>query len=142
MTVLDAQAVVALLLGEPAARRVADLIRDESSPAVISALNVAELFDVLVRVHGRAPVDVGEKLDWLIAGGLAIVPMDEPLARSAGLIRAEHYDRLRRPLSLADCVALATAVERNDALATADRPLSEAAARRGVDIITLPNSEQ
>ncbi len=139
MTVLDAQAVVALLLGEPAAERVAALIRDESDPAVISAVNVAELLDVLIR-RGRPAPDVAEKLGWLLAGGLAVVSVDEAVGRSAGLIRAEDYHRVRRPLSLADCVALATAVARNDTLATADRPLSDAAKGRGVKVVRLPNS--
>lgn len=139
MTVLDAQAVVALLLGEPAAHKVATLIERRQEPAVISAINVAELVDVLVRAHDRSSEDVTERVDWLVAGGLEVVPVTEEIGRSAGLLRSAEYHRVRRPLSLADCVALATALGRDEALATADRPLSEAARSRGVRVHRLPH---
>lgn len=142
MTVLDAQALVAFLLDEPAADAVSELLRAPSNAAVISAINLAELIDVLVRGYRRPRADVEEKLDWLVTGGLEVIRTDEGMGRVAVRIRSEDYHLTRSPLSLADCAALATAVARQDALATADAPLARAAERRGVQVIRLPNSAQ
>jgi PIN domain nuclease of toxin-antitoxin system len=140
LTVLDAYAIVALLLGEPAAEEVAGLLERPGQPASASVINLAEVVDVLVRINGR-PIDaVMEKLDWLTAGGLESVDVDEGLAIAAGRIRAKHYERVNQPLSLADCVALATAVAMNEPLATADPPLAAAAADEGCKIVALPDS--
>ncbi len=55
MTVLDAYAVLAYLRDEAGAEPVAELLR---SPAVLSAVNAAEVIDQLVRVYDRDPDDV------------------------------------------------------------------------------------
>ena len=140
MTVLDAYAIVALLLGEPAAEEVATLLERPGEPASASVINLAEVVDVLVRMNGRPIEAVVEKLDWLTAGGLHSVEVDEGLALAAGRIRAEHYNRVDRPLSLADCVALATAIALNEPLATADPPLAAAARDLGCKIVPLQDS--
>lgn len=137
MTVLDAYAVVALLRDEPAAAAVEALLTDPLAEPTISAINVAEVLDVLVRVHGRTATEVAERLDWLAAGGLVTVDVDDEIGRRAGALHAGHYHRTRSPLSLADCVALATALARDDALATADAPLMEAARAKGCPIKAL-----
>ena len=141
MTVLDAQAVVALLLGEPAADEVAALLRDAGHPVSISAVNVAEVVDVLVRVMGRTHEEVAEKLDWLSAGGLMVIPVDEGIGRTAGRIHAERYHRRDRPLSMADCIALATALVVREPIATSDPPLAATAAVEGCDVVPLPDSQ-
>ena len=141
MTVLDAQAVVALLLGEPAADEVAAMTRDSGHPVSISAVNVAEVVDVLVRVMGRTHDQVIEKLDWLSAGGLVVVPVDEGIGRIAGRIHAERYHRRDRPLSMADCIALATAITQREAIATSDPPLAATATLEGCDVVPLPDSQ-
>jgi uncharacterized protein with PIN domain len=140
VTLLDAQAVVALLLGEPAADEVAELLHRPGQPVSISALGVAEVVDVLVRIMGRDHEAVVEKLDWLSAGGLISVPVDEDLGRVAGRIHAARYHRRDRPLSMADCVALATALARHEPLATSDPALAATAAEEGCDVIALPDS--
>ena len=141
MTVLDAQAIVALLLGEPAAAEVAALFRGPGPSVSISAMNVAEVVDVLVRVMGRTYEAVSEKLDWLSAGGLVVVPVDESIGRSAGRIHARRYHRRDRPLSMADCIALATALTHRQPIATSDPPLAAAAAAEGCDVVPLPDSQ-
>jgi predicted nucleic acid-binding protein len=140
VTVLDAQAVVAFLRGEPAAAEVAALLRATDAPPVISAVNEAEVLDVMVRIIGRTVDEVEQRLDWLRAGGLEVIPVDEPLARSAGYLRAVHYDRMQRPISLADCIALATALDRGDRLATSDGPLADVARREGCGVVALPDT--
>lgn len=134
MTVLDAQAVVALLLNERSADRVIGLIEHQ---AAISAVNVAEVIDVIARGHERDAEEVSERIDWLVAGGLVVVPVTDDVARSAGALRSREYHRSRNPLSLADCVALATAMSRGEPLATADRPLAETARRNHVRVVRL-----
>jgi predicted nucleic acid-binding protein len=140
VTVLDAQAIVALLIGEPAASPVAALLRDPGAPAKVNAVTIAEVVDVLVRLRGRAYPDVAEKLDWLEAGGLEVVAVEGLVGRTAGRLRADHYDRRQRSVSLPDCLALATARAHDEPLATSDPALVEVARREGAQIIGLPDS--
>lgn len=137
MTVLDAYAVIAFLRGEPAADQVQALLERPDDEAVISAANVAEVIDVLVRLYGRSAAEVGERLDWLAAGGLTTMSVDDGIGRRAGALHAGHHHRTSSPLSLADCLALATAIERDDALATADEPLLAAARAEACPTIDL-----
>ncbi len=140
MTVLDAQALVAFLTGEPGAVEVAALLRDPGDPAVISAVNVAETLDVLVRIKGRTQEEVEERLDWLAAAGLVVVPVDDAIGRHGGRIRVNHPDRAQRPVSMADCMALTTALARGDRLATSDAPLATMARAEGCALVPLPGS--
>lgn len=140
MTVLDAQAIVALLTGERAAQEVAGILRDPERSPSISAINLAEVVDVLVRIKGHSGDEVGEKLEWLAAGGLETIAVDEALGLAAGRLHAKHYDRSRRPLSMADCVALALALDRGEPLATADPALAATAVEEGAEIVGIPNS--
>ncbi|MHB8507978.1 MAG: PIN domain-containing protein [Candidatus Dormibacteria bacterium] len=137
-TVLDAFAVIAALTGEPAAAEVEAVVR--AGDACISAVNLAEVIDQLVRVAGRSAAEVEISLASLAAGGLVVVPTDEQVGRSAGSIRARYYDRRTAPVSLADCVALATCLRLAAALATADAPLATIAKKEGVALVGLPNS--
>lgn len=140
LSVLDAQAVVAALTGEPAAPEVEALLRDEADRPRISGVNLAEVLDVLVRHQGWSPDEVTEKLRWLIVGGLEVVPVDEAIGQRAGLLHAHHYHRTRRPVSLADCVALATALVLRTSLATSDPALFAAAGEEQCTRIALPDS--
>jgi len=107
---------------------------------LISAVNVAETLDVLVR-HQAWPVDdVEEKLRWLTIGGLAVVPVDEAIALDAGRLHAEHYHRSRRPISLADCMALATARSLGMQLGTSDPHLTATADEIGLPVLRLPDA--
>lgn len=96
---------------------------------------------MLVRHQGWSADEVVEKIRWLIAGGLEVVPVDEGIGRRAGLLHARHYHRTDRPLSLADCVALATALVLDRRLATSDPALLAAAGDEGCTGIALPNSQ-
>ena len=122
---------MAALTGEPAAVEVEVLLRDSSEAACISAVNVSEVLDVLIRHQGWPAEDVEEKVRWLTLGGLQIVAADEAVGMLAGRLHARHYHRTRRPLSLADCIALATALSLGQRLATSDPALLGAAADEG-----------
>jgi PIN domain nuclease of toxin-antitoxin system len=138
--VLDAYAVIAYLADEPAASDVEPLLLDRNSHPSITAVNYAECLDVLTRVHAKPGEEVRERLGWLEVGGLAIVPVDRELALLAGDLRARSYDRRERPVTMADCVALALAKREGAPVATADPHLALAATDEGVDVIPLPDS--
>lgn len=138
MIILDAFAALALLRDEPAAAQVQDMIeRDEE--VVLTVLGVAEVLDRLVRLDGLSERNAMLSLERL---ALAEPPaLDEPLATSAGLLRARSYQRRTRSLSLADCVAAETARRLDASLATADGPLLDTCTDEGIAVIALPDSE-
>ena len=115
-------------------------LREVNRPARLSALNLAEVIDVLTRIYGRAPASTMNALVLLEAAGLRVVPVDAEIGVDAGELHARHYDRKTSPLSMADCVALATARSVNEPLATADPPLAAAARAIGVAILPLPDA--
>lgn len=141
LTVLDAQAVVAALVGEPAAREVEAFLRDPTSPARISATNLGEVVDILIRLHGIRNDAVIEKIQWLSIGGLVVDDVDDRIGLLAGGIRARSYHRSAIRVSLADCVALATALVHGERLATADAHLLRAAVAEGCAVAALPDSK-
>lgn len=137
MTVLDAFAVLALLRGEPAASHVVELIR--AGNAELTAVGVAEVVDHLVRIMG-----IDEEQAVL---DLAQLGLDQPhgldadTALTAGLLRAKHYHRSNRAVSLADCVVAATAQRRAIALATADPHLLALCHDESIGYQPLPDSQ-
>jgi PIN domain nuclease of toxin-antitoxin system len=139
VTVLDASALVAFLLGEPASQRVEEILRHRPPP-VISAVNLSETIDRLVRVGGVPFDDVNDKIDLLMAGGLEVNPYWLPDCRRAAALRAAHYDRATAPISLADCACLATAIALTTDLATTDPILANVARSEGIRVVALPDS--
>jgi PIN domain nuclease of toxin-antitoxin system len=133
---LDASAIVAFVRGEPAADEVADALR--SGEAAVVAVNVAEVIDVLVRRIGLPLDEVDVAFARLIAL-LDVRPVDVPLARRAGALRARRYDRARAPLSLADCHCIAAA-GRDDVVLSSDVPLLRVAEVEGLTVRALPDS--
>ena len=140
MTVLDASALIAFLLDEPAAPIVEQRIREAGQDACISCVNLVEVVDQLIRVLGHAEEHVTDSMDWLMAGGLLFMPADGDMGRLAGQLRARHYRRGAQ-VSLGDCMALSTAISFNRSLATSDAALAEIARLEGVEVLALPNSQ-
>jgi len=139
VTVLDASALIAYLLDEPARAEVGDLLRKRPPPS-ISAVNLEEVIDHLVRVKGRPAERVNDAIDLLLVSGLEVQPFWLPNARRSAALRSTFYDRSTSALSLADCACLATAVALRTDLATSDAPLARAARAVGVDVIELPRA--
>lgn len=137
MIVLDAQAVIAVLRNEPARDHVVELMGGRT---LLSAVNLAEVVDQMVRISHVAYLRLSGDLGLLRLSGLAVVTEDDAVARNAGRIRAEHYHRTRCPLSLGDVVAAATALDRRWPLATADRALAAVVRVEGGTVIDLPDS--
>lgn len=117
MILLDAYAIIAFLVGGPAAPHVRTLLR-EGSVGVATA-NLAEALDVSQRVYGLPIARAIDVLEPLFEGPLAALPLDLPIARRAAEIRGTHYHRSSRPISLADAILIASA-RSGDRLAAAD----------------------
>lgn len=142
MTVLlDAFAVIALLANEPAAALVDQEMRRPGADVRVTAVNVAEVYDQLVRVAGSAVDAVDSSLELLAVAGLEVITVDDEMARHAGMLRARHYQRGRIDVSLADCIALAASISIRATLATADPALAATARKERVQVIALPDSE-
>lgn len=137
MTLLDAYAVIAYLRGERCADEVAQLLR---TPTVITATNVAEVVDQLVRIYGRDPDDVHGDLALLVNAGMDIVAVTADHGLLAGLLRARYYQRDRSAVSLADCVAAAVALSEDNPIATADPALAAVVRAEGGSVHPLVDS--
>jgi predicted nucleic acid-binding protein len=109
-------------------------------PPALTAVNLAEVIDVLGRTYGHLIETVAERIDWLIAGGLDVLEADYLMAREAGRIRAQRYHRRQAPISLGDAFAAAGAFLLEARLATSDPALAAVARAEGVEVITLPDS--
>jgi len=134
---LDAQALIALALGETAMDQVRSILR--SGSAAMTAVNASEVFDVLSRRRKISLERVAASIEPLFEGPLRLIPVDLPLARRAAQIRGRYYHRTRCSLSLADTILLAAA-QPGDEIATADSDVLAVAAKLGIATIELPRS--
>jgi len=137
MTVLDAYAVLAYLRDERAADAVGDLL---TAPTILTAINAAEVLDQLVRVYGRDADDVHADLMMLAHTGVQLTETSAEVGLLAGRLRARHYHRERMAVSLADCVAAATALSTGQPLATADPHLAALIRAEAGTIHALPDT--
>lgn len=137
MTVLDAYAVLAYLRDERAADAVGDLL---TAPTILTAINAAEVLDQLVRVYGRDADDVHADLMLLAHTGVQLTETSAEVGLLAGRLRARHYHRERMAVSLADCVAAATALSTGQPLATADPHLASLIRAEAGTIHALPDT--
>jgi predicted nucleic acid-binding protein len=135
VTVLDAYAVLSLLKDEPSASAVGELVR---SGGRLTALGVSEVLDHLVRLVGTHEEDA--VLDLAEFGLLDAEAVDGSLGMRAGLLRARHYHRTRRPVSLADCVAAEAARRLDLPLATSDPHLLDLCLEEGIASSPLADS--
>ena len=137
MTILDAYAIVAFLLGGRAAPQVRTILRD--GDAAVTTANLAEALYVSER-RERVPVErVMQILDPLLGTAISVLPLDLHLSRRAAEIRVIHYNRSTRPISLADAILIASAAG-EDLIATADADvLAVASAER---IRTVPLNQE
>jgi len=140
LTYIDAYGLVALIANEAAAPEVEKLLRDEECRVV--AVNLAEAIDVAARTHGYPLEEIRKALEPLLLGGqLTVAVSDESEAWLAAEIRVSKYHRLKRPLSMADCVLLAHALSTGDAVATSDPHIADIARSGGVTVIALPDTD-
>jgi predicted nucleic acid-binding protein len=135
VTLLDAYALIAFLVGGPATPQVRAILRE--GDAAVATANLVEVLDVSQRVYGLPiPRAVGI-LEPLLEGPLTAVPLDLTVAHRAAEIRARHYHRSSRPISLADAVLIGSA-ERGDRIATADPDVLAVAKAEKLESVALP----
>jgi predicted nucleic acid-binding protein len=135
VTLLDAYALIAYVVGGPAQEKVKAILR-EGKTAVATA-NLVEIFDVAERVHGLPVPRASAVIEGLFAGSLSIVQLDEHLARRAAELRVEYYHGSHSPLSLADVILIASA-QAGDRIATADPDVLATATTLGIETVELP----
>lgn len=110
--VLDSSALLAFLVNEPGAEKVAPELAD----GVISAVNAAETLLVLVR--GGLPFQMAELA--LQKTHVAIVDFTSEHAVLATRIMIDNPQFRARGISFGDCACIATALHRGLAVLTAD----------------------
>jgi predicted nucleic acid-binding protein len=135
VTFLDAYALIAFFVGGPATPQVRGLLRE--GDAAVATANLAETLDVSQRRHGLSIARAMEILEPLLEDALTAVPLDAPVARRAAELRAKHYHRTRRPISLADAVLIASA-KPGDRIATADRDVLAVTKAEKLASVALP----
>jgi predicted nucleic acid-binding protein len=138
VTLLDANALIALIRGEPAMERVQAILRE--GPTAMTTANLAEVFDSAARRAGLSHTRIADVIDPLLEGPLRSISVDVELARRAAEMRSAHYHRKHRPLSLADCILLAAASGSKDKIASSDSDVLAVAAGLGIETIELPPS--
>lgn len=127
------------MVGEPAQPAV-DQIFSGSDAISISAVNLAEVIDHLVRVRGNDPDTVRDRIHLLMVAGLEVEPVWMRAVWLATSLRSRHYHRTRSAVSLADCICIATAITLETDLATTDPALARVARDAGLAVIALPDS--
>lgn len=142
VAVLDASALIALLRAEPGGSMVRQILQDADRSSGVSAINLAESVDVLVRVFDIDESDIADAFDLLELGGLAVIDMDGQTAWRAGMFRARHYRKGSAEISHADSVAAITASARMEALVTSDRALIRVARAAGIEVIAIPDQHR
>jgi predicted nucleic acid-binding protein len=143
VTLLDAYALIAFLVGGPATAQVRALLRE--GDAAVATANLAEALDVSQRLFGLPVARAVEALEPLLEEALRPVVLDLAVAQRAATIRATHYHRATRPISLADAILIASAVRssgepgrRRVRLATSDPDVLAVARAEGVATVELP----
>ncbi len=124
--VFDACAVVALLQGEEGASVVSGLLLGESHRCLVHAINVCEVYYDLFRRDGE---EIADGVREVLKGyGFEIVE-DLPFSlwKTAGRLKGTW-----KRISLADCFALAFALETSATLVTSDHHEMDSLAQAGV----------
>lgn len=122
--VVDASAILAVLLSEPGADRAAEHL----ATGAISSVNIAEVATKLSE-RGVAPLAIQSSVSRL---GLAVIPLDDVLALQAGFLRTSTR---QFGLSLGDRACLAPARQLRLPVITADRKWKDLDA--GVEVLVI-----
>ena len=139
MTLLDAYAVVAFLIDEPASEEVEAIL--DAGGARVVVVNLAEAVDVTQRVHDLARDDVRAAVEpLLLSNVLASAISEEAHGWLAASIRTTYYDKQTAAVSTADCFLLAHAAADGGPIATADPSVASIARDMNIDVTALPDS--
>jgi predicted nucleic acid-binding protein len=114
--VLDASAIIELLLNAPGATRITQLLKEADRlgiPLLVSVVNWGEVFYLSWQRHGEQ--SARETLADLSRLPIQVVPVDLSQAVKAGEIKALHG------IPYVDCMAASLAATHHATLVTADR---------------------
>ncbi len=114
-TVLDASALLAMFFGEPGMEKMRELFHkaaDADHPALISAINWAEVLYRMERKHGAEGLETARRFERTMP--LDVAPLDRELAEAAAHLKNEHN------MGLADAFAAALTKSKKAELVTAD----------------------
>lgn len=135
--VLDAYALEAYLNDElPAADAIEPMLLS-GEQVLISGINLAETLDRMIRLHGMSATELEANV---LGTGVFVSSVDEPTAFEAARLRASHYHRTRRAVSIADCCAAVLALDRDAPLVTSDPALLGLIADENGRYTALPDS--
>ena len=137
MIVLDAYALEAYLNDEVMAADIVEPLILSGRQVLISGINLAETLDRMLRVNGATRDELETDLIGL---GLTVTGVDATVAFDAAALRAAHYHRTRRAVSLADCCAAALSLDRDAPLVTSDPALLALLHDEGGRYVALPSS--
>lgn len=104
-------------------------------------MSVLDANAVLAYLRGQDPDDVHAHLALLASQGMTVRSVAAELGLEAGGLRARHYHRVRRAVSLADCVAAAAALAERRPLATCDAAMAAVVRDEGGRVHALPVSD-
>lgn len=135
VTVLDAHALVAYLECQSGWEIVRDLFAELAgydTQALMTAVNVGELYCAIERLHGRVALP---ELDRVLAKlPIEAIAADVPLAKEAAALKAT------KQMSYAHCFAAALAKTRGGRVVTGDPEFKEVEAE--IPILWLPPASQ
>jgi predicted nucleic acid-binding protein len=116
--ILDTDFLIALDGGDPEAESTARELEARDVPIRVPTIVVQELY-VAVGL-GSAGRENAWKFESLLANS-PVVPLDDRIARRAGVIEGEHIESDRVPdLGVADAIVAATALQFNEPVVTND----------------------
>lgn len=137
MIFLDAYAILALALNEPAADEVERLLRTEET--AITAVNLFEAADYYLRRAGAVEAEARAQLSFVVGEAVRIIVVTEDHAWRGARLRAQYYARGKCDVSLADCLLLAAPGE-DDSVATSDPAVAAVARAEGIGLVALPDT--
>jgi predicted nucleic acid-binding protein len=135
VTLLDAYALIAFMVGGPATPQVRAILRE--GDAAVASANLAETLDVSQRLYHLPIPRAMEIVESLLEGSLTAIALNLEIARRAAEIRATHYHRSSRPISLADAILIASA-KPGDRIATADPHVLAVTQAEELEPLALP----
>ena len=133
---LDAYALEAFLNLEASAPIVRDLILS-GEQVLITAVNLAETADRMIRLNGATRDELESDV---VSLGITVTGVDTSVGFDAAALRAKHYHRTRRAVSVADCCAAAVTLDRDATLVSSDPALLGLLHDEGGRYLALPGS--
>jgi len=135
--VLDAYALEAYLNDEVVVADMVEPLLMSGEQILITSVNLAETADRMIRLNGATREELESDV---VALGVTVTGVGATAGLDAASLRANHYHRTRRAVSIADCCAAAVALDRDALLVSSDPALLGMVHDEGGRYLALPNS--